>query len=101
MADVASFAAQMWFLCRSFKMHTSTIDTLAARWRQELFSTHAWQLDGLRTPRAGSLSGVWLKACDDAPDGAYLKPTTYPCTYPAAAREKIAADLAYELNMRA
>lgn len=72
-----------------------------SRWRAELFSDHPWQLDGQRDPDCGALSGVWFKRCAEAPFGAYMKPTTYPCEYPAAAREKIAADLAYELGILA
>ena len=74
-------------------------DALIAKWREALFSTTDWQLDTQKSPAAGALSGVWLKACADAPFGAYLKPTTYPCLFPAAAKEKIAADLAYDVGV--
>jgi hypothetical protein len=72
---------------------------LAAEWRKELLSKHDWQLDTQKPPSCGELSGVWLKPRSDAPFGAYLKPTTYVCTFPAAAKEKIAADLAYDLGL--
>lgn len=75
------------------------MNRLAAEWRREMLSKHDWQLDTLKTPACGALSGVWLKQRPDAPYGAYLKPTTYVCKFPAAAKEKIAADLAYDLGL--
>jgi len=75
------------------------MNDLAAEWRGELISRHDWELDSQKTPSCGALSGVWLKQRPYAPYGAYLKPTTYVCTFPAAAKEKIAADLAYDLGL--
>jgi hypothetical protein len=75
------------------------MDDLFRKWRVDLFSTHEWELDIHASPTAGALSGVWLKPRPDAPFGAYMKPTTYACSFPAAAKEKIAADLAYDLGV--
>lgn len=75
------------------------IDALIARWRANLYSETEWELDTQKSPSTGALSGVWLKPCTDAPYGAYLKPTTYHCLFPAAAKEKIAADLAYDVGV--
>ncbi len=75
------------------------MDELIAKWRRELFSGTEWQLDTYRSPAAGALSGVWLKACPEAPYGAYMKPTTYHFEAPVAAKEKIAADLAFDVGV--
>lgn len=75
------------------------MDDLRGKWRRELFSDTEWRLDTYRSPAAGALSGVWLKACPEAPYGAYLKPTTYSFDAPVAAKEKIAADLAFDVGV--
>ncbi len=68
-------------------------------WREELFSGHAWEFDQSRLPAEGVLEGVWLKKhAEQAPYGAYLKPTAR-CNYPAAAHEKIVSDLAFDLKI--
>jgi hypothetical protein len=77
------------------------MDELRAKWREELFSSHQWRFDNSRDPDNGALSGVWLRGCAGAPFGGYMKPTTEPCAFPVAAREKVAADLAFELRVPA
>ena len=78
------------------------IEIIAEAWRAEIFSTHDWRMNTRRDPAQGILDGAWLKldAIDEAPYGAYFKPTLR-CDYPAAAREKIAADLAHDLGVPA
>jgi hypothetical protein len=76
-----------------------TIEELRAAWREKLFSEHAWEFDQTRQPADGILEGVWLKKhAEQAPYGAYLKPTAR-CDYPAAAHEKIVSDLAFDLRI--
>jgi len=76
-----------------------TIEELRAAWREKLFSEHAWEFDQTRQPADGILEGVWLKKhAEQAPYGAYLKPTAR-CGYPAAAHEKIVSDLAFDLRI--
>jgi hypothetical protein len=77
-------------------------EELIAAWRRDLESTHGWRLDRSKDMDQGILNGLWVHVDDHttAPFGAYFKPTTR-CKYPAAAREKIAADLAYDLDVPA
>lgn len=75
------------------------MEALRERWRAEVFTSHPWKFDRHREVACGMLDGVWLERHPtEAPYGAYLKPTSR-CRYPAAAREKIAADLAYDLGV--
>jgi len=75
------------------------IEELRKRWREEVWLDHDWKFDRHRQSSPGILDGMWI-AHDPlfAPYGAYLKPTN-KCTYPAAAREKIAADLAHDVGV--
>lgn len=77
------------------------VEALCRLWRERLFSFDLWTLDRHREGGIGMLDGVWLEPiADAAPYGAYFKPTC-KCKTPAAAREKIAADLAYDLEIPA
>lgn len=78
------------------------MDLLRKKWRDQMMSDHPWRMSLNRDLAQGILNGVWveLPSGDEAPYGAYFKPTCR-CSFPAAAREKIAADLAYDLNVPA
>lgn len=76
------------------------MDRLRAKWREDLFSTYEWQHNHRLDRPGGALDAVWLKPVPDvAPYGAVFKPTCRRCSYPAAAREKIAYDLAFEAGV--
>lgn len=77
------------------------VEALRRSWRDRLFSFDLWTLDRHREGGIGMLDGVWLEPIAGvAPYGAYFKPTCKSKT-PAAAREKIAADLAFDLEIPA
>lgn len=76
------------------------IDGLRAKWREELFSLHDWKHDRHRDSPGGALDAIWLEPDpNEAPYRAVFKPTCRRCLYPAAAREKIAADLGFDLKI--
>ena len=67
-----------------------------------MFSRHLWVLNRRAGNPGGWLDAVWLDPIADvAPHGAVFKPTCGRCKHPAAAREKIASDLAYDLGIPA
>jgi hypothetical protein len=73
------------------------IRPLAQEWRNDLHSTHAWQQHGRAVP--GEAGGFQVKCVNTGILG-YLKPTRICLpSQPRPAHEKIAYDLAYELNL--
>lgn len=74
-----------------------SVKEIGARWRANPFVEYPWKVDGQGHCRKGHSAGC-IAHCDELGRNVYLKPKA-PLTPRAAAHEKIASDLAHDLDV--